>query len=231
MKPADSTDTAEAERAALHALLFEHREGLALADVAVELGLTEARAEELLRAQEVQQLVRSDVDEDAGVLRYVTLRVSAPTVGARASVAALAQARAGDRARTGRARRVVLAGVVVLVVAAAGWLGIRWAVRTVAELVASAHEERAPGSSGDERAAAHGASLQRRAWIEEEADLDGRIAHLDADARASDCAARWASGDSCYVSHRRMTQPVFDDERARMVLRAAQLRRLLEHSR
>lgn len=220
-------ETDEAERAALHALLFEHREGLALADVAVELGLTETRAEELLRAQERRELVRSEVDEREGVLRYVTLRVSAPSIDARAARAALAASRAAVRDGAARVWRIVATGLLTALLAMTGWFAIHRTDVAATEARPSTYAL----ASGDEHASARHASSQHRAWKAEADDLTARLGRLDGDARSNDCAARWTSGKACYVSHRSMTRPVFDAERARMTLRDAELRRLLEESR
>jgi len=98
--------TTEAERRALHALLFAHP-GMTLADVAIELGLSEDDAEALLRMQEQKQLVRSAVDENEGCLRYVTLRASEPSAGVDSALAELETSRhaalADGRTRTRRA--------------------------------------------------------------------------------------------------------------------------------
>jgi hypothetical protein len=88
-----------------------------------------------------------------------------------------------------------------------------------------------PITRGDELASARQASAQGRAWAEEVADLERRAQRLEEDARASGCAGAWSSDGRCYVSNRLMTRAVFDDERARLALRVAQLRRLLEESR
>ena len=217
----------EAERRALHALLFEHPRGLTLADLAIELAVTEERAEELLRTQEVKQLIRSEVDEDAGVLRYVTLRASAPSTDASTAIHHLHAARFAHLDATRRRLRVVLGAMAVGVAVAAVSFLIVHAVRWLS----------ATGSSppslplADERAFAVAAAERRRAWVDEAEDLHVRTERLDDDACTSDCLAHWSSEEPCYVSHRLMTRAMFDDERARMALRAAQLRRLLEESR
>jgi hypothetical protein len=243
------SETTDAERAALHALLFEHREGLVLADVAVELRLSEARAEELLRTQEVRQLIRSDIDEERGALRYVTLRVRPPSTDARTALAKLEAARSSRRDAKKRGWGIAIAVVVAGAGVSLGWVAVRRLVVAVASVSASPPSAAplpiaiaegtatrpsvsdSPITRGDELASARQASAQGRAWAEEVADLERRAQRLEEDAHASGCAGAWSSGGRCYVSNRLMTRAVFDDERARLALRVAQLRRLLEESR
>lgn len=226
----------EHARRALHALLYEHPRGLTLADVAIELRLTEAAAADLLRAQEVSELVRSDVDEAAGVLRYVTLRASAPSVDARGAIAELnasrSAARRDARARVWWAGRIGVAAVVAGV-ACFGVQRIAVMLRHAAtpHVANASVPPAAPASLGEDHASALAAAEKRRAWSAEADDLEERARRLDDDARSSACAVHWQSGEPCYVSHRLLTLPTFDAERARMALRAAQLRRLLDDSR
>lgn len=236
MKSNDPDSASEAERAALHSLLFEHQRGLALADVVVELGLTEARAEELLRTQEARRLVRSEVDEDEGVLRYVTLRVSPPSSDAKSAIASLVFARSAVRHANRRARGAAVAVLSFVLVVMVGGFALR---RTAVEYAARARvapplpvePAGAALARGDEHAASWNASAQRRSWTQEAGDLDARVHRLEDDARTGVCTAPWSLGEPCYVSHRLMTRAMFDDERGRMAKRAAQLRGLLEQSR
>jgi hypothetical protein len=232
MKSDDLGKAIEAERTALHALLFEHRQGLALADIAVELGLTEERAEELLRTQEVRQLVRSEVDEDEGVLRYVTLRVSPPSSDAKSALASLIAVRSAVLHARRRARAAAVSVVATVLFAAGGWFALRHLADASGGSTTVAHPllvevARAPLARADEQASVSNASAQRRAWIEEANDIDARVERLEGEAIASVCITRWTLGEPCYVSHRLMTRAFFDDERGRMTQRAAQLRGLV----
>lgn len=218
----EKLDSKELERRLLHALLLEHG-GMTVEDVAAELGLTRAAAEELLDAELRAGLVDLRIEDQV----YVSLR-KIRTTSAALVRAELEHARAGARRR----KLALLVALPTAVIVAAGV----WYVATrppAPEPPAIAVTPSPPGAAGnfDERVEARLAGARRRQWETDLADREQRLAKLDAEADSADCAEKWKAGATCYVSHRNMTRLDFDEERALLLSEITKLRRMLEHSR
>ena len=94
-----------------------------------------------------------------------------------------------------------------------------------------AETSREPTSMREDFARAAGAREDLAEWQQESRDLEQRIATLRANVTSSGCASRWDAGDRCYVSHRLMSRTDVDEELARMELRRASLRRVIDVAR
>ena len=218
----EQLDSKELERRLLHALLLEHG-GMTVEDVAAELGLTRAAAEELLDAELGAGLVDLRVEDQV----YVSLRRVRP-----ASAALVRAELEHPRERARRRKRALFLALPTLAIVAAGiWYVATRPPRPDPPPVAATPSP--PGAAGtfNERVEARLAGERRRQWEADLADRERRLTQLDAEATSADCAAKWNAGATCYVSHRAMTRLDFDEERALILSEIAKLRRMLDESR
>lgn len=208
-------------RRALHALLHEHPAGVTSLDVATQLGLSHAEADAMLSREAGVGGVDLVGVEDGEEL-WVSKTKIRPFTTARAIVG-------GMEAERSLGRRAWLLGVGSLV-GACGLAVLAWRSSSSAPDPSPA-AERVEAVSPPDPVRAREAGEQRRAWTDERADLEQRIAALADDANRAGCEDKWASTNSCYVSHRLMTRAAYEEERARMLLLLAELERALELSR
>jgi hypothetical protein len=205
-------------REALHALLFEHPDGLTTADVAVKFALRTNQTQELLDIEAAQGLIDIQVDE-VGMVIYKTNCRSVPVRDATSARVAYFASRS---LRTKRAQRILFA-LCASITGCGVILGVAVLVR---QTVASLQTNKTV--TAEERVEAQIAKERRAEWTREAEDIEHRIAGFDAEAASQSCATNWSRGDTCYMSHRFLKKAEFDEERARMSLRAAEVRRLLE---
>jgi hypothetical protein len=217
---------------ALYALLHEYPDGLTLEDVSSELSLTRSETQTVLDREVNARLVDIRGYEE-GQLLYVSMRKIRPEHDSNAAIDMLRQSRARHVARRRANRAIMILGSAAIVTFGIGiWLTVRTPANNLGQDSSAPTTFLSPTTvTIEDRVEAQLAADRSRRWSAEAQDIDKRIERLDRDAAAGDCAIKWANGEPCHTSNRLLTKVSFDEERARLALRSAELKQLVGSSK
>ena len=202
----------EEARRRLHVLLQDRPEGVTDADISFGLGLARAEAHRLLSEEEVAGHVRQEfhAEPQPRTLWFTNTTIRPP---------GLPPPRRSSPSVLLVSSLVVAAGLVVV------------AFVTLSQRQPdprSTYAAAAAPITSEERVEADLAGRQADRWREELGSLLDYLSALEEAAENDDCDAVWAGGSECFTGGRLLSRANFQEERARMQLRVAELQGLLD---